>query len=531
MNKKTEQILTVALCFGIIISGTAIVPTKTASAVHNCDEVDALIMGFSFGFVNKDKCSNNHVAHAIQELNEIDESQTKVDLHSRGVTQTSESQNFGATYYNYLQDSETVAWSKAEVAIVESFENGDTKATAKSNAKEAISDYYSVKQINLINSWNSTVLGYDQLRNRSEQEGFTDYVRVIDHASSCRDAVYDGTGTYAYSLVNGSSKTQVTVNWHGDNSDCGGASNAGSQSVHFDTSYVIGTYSDGSTWDDYTLNNQNNSYYIYSADGTNDDMKGMEVQAPNSDYDRVVMVNFADYVMANEEIKTKNSELQNEADAFVEAIWSDLEGGAIDSSDVLSKNTIMFQYGTDTQGSASYYDMLGATASMGLESPNINSTGTMAIDYKGGSHEGILFGNVSSGTWQVGTTYNTTNISGPVLFARTDGTMLDLNGEFTLKSATTKSGDSKDSVDTQTYNYQTSNTTELQETLDRLNSLNAELEARKAAIGSGGGGSGDSTNNNFTLPSWLTQTFFGVPMYGFILVGIGALFVWGKSKN
>jgi hypothetical protein len=212
----------------------------------------------------------------------------------------------------------------------------------------------------------------------------------------------------------------------------------------------------------------------------------------------------------------------------VDAIWQDYQDGNINSSDVLSRTTTMFEYGSRAQN-GSYYDVIGASAAMGLETPNLNETGQMTItDGAGTTHQGMLFArNPPNNEWVVGQTYDPANISGPVQFATTDGEMMQLDRPFTVESATDKEGNSRDSVGTTRYNYQTADTSETTGKYDDLLGLTGELQQRSESVDSNGGG---GSSGGGTLPNWLTQTFFGIPVWAFAAVFLLILVLFGGGS-
>jgi hypothetical protein len=136
--------------------------------------------------------------------------------------------------------------------------------------------------------------------------------------------------------------------------------------------------------------------------------------------------------------------------------------------------------------------------------------------------------NPPNGKWEVGKTYNPKNISGPVQFASKDGSLRELEEPFTLDSATDKSGASRSTVETKDYNYRTANTSETREKYNRLLGLTGELQQRSESVESEGGGGGGSSGGS--LPDWLTQSFFGIPVWVFAALFLLALVIFGGGS-
>jgi hypothetical protein len=165
---------------------------------------------------------------------------------------------------------------------------------------------------------------------------------------------------------------------------------------------------------------------------------------------------------------------------------------------------------------------------MGLESPNLNKTGTMVVEDNttGLEYEGILFSETApNGSWETGKQYNSANIPGPQFVITTEGEEINLNGNFTVKSIKDKDGNSVNTVDTKEYNYVTEDAGELASKTQQSKELIREINSRsvEASGGKSSNGSGDSSGNfNFSLPSWLEGSIYGIPYW---LIGIAVLVV------
>jgi hypothetical protein len=522
MNPYIRKFATVVLVLTIVSSGImpmGLSPIGESEAIHDCSSVDALAYGFSLGYVNEDKCTNNHVEQAVEEVRDAETSQDKVDIYSSASAQKEQSRNFEVVYDNYLQDTESVAWMKAEAAIARAYENGSTKAEAKVAAKEAIADYYAKKQINLYRSWNTHLQSFKYLNQRAKQEGFTGFV----HNET--DTNYNSWSTgpnvlaiesHNVTLVNGTNQTQNGFRLSGE---------SGTDVGLGDSAYVTPATKKNYSVYDYSTGDKKSVWF---------EINSVNVSAPNSNYDELNYMEIQPYMDRWKEIEAKNDNLQNESDAFVDATWQDYQDGNINSTDVLNRNTIMFEYGTSAQGNGSYYDVIGATAAMGLSTPNMTNAGTMEITIPdaNNTYEGMVFArNPPNNQWEVGKTYNPDNISGPVMLGTTSGNMFEVKRNFTIDSATTKDGTSQSTVNTTNYNYKTANTTELQAKYDKLLKLTQELQERsETADGdstSDGGSGSDSTN-------WQDELFakyFGIPLIGWGLASMLVMWLFAKTGS
>jgi len=385
----------------------------------------------------------------------------------------------------------------AESAIAQAYKNGSSEAVAKAEARAAISDYYASKQVNMIERWNVTVesmLSAEEVaKNQSGvDDAFVQYAFTTSQGTFYRDISSD-VSTREVELVNGSTKDVK----------------------------MIQTYSNS----DYTV------YYSVwgtkKGDGSDTDVASsseswVRVKAPDSNYDKIQMMKHGGYETAWDRTQALNTDLQNEVDPFVNATWTAFQNGEINASDVLSRNNLMFRYGTDALNNTdqSLYDSTAALASMGLDTPNINSTGSMTVVYEGVTYEGmVLAREAPNGTWETGTTYNTSNIGGTVLLATTDGERIDMEGEFRLESMKNQDGDQIEETQATKVVYKTSNTTELLNKMEEIAELRAQIEATKPKAGSGGT-SGDGSDFLAALASFLGISAGAAAV---VLVGAGVL--------
>jgi hypothetical protein len=350
-----------------------------------------------------------------------------------------------------------------QVEVAKAYKNGSTEAQARYEAEKAIEGYYSVKQRNLIAQWNTHAATIKRLKNVSEMEANMsgDFISA-SHSNDQYDTQYTSLNemrTVNVTLANGTAveTTEIVA------------------STSSNTFTVTPAYHNGGAA--YTLD-----WFI--------------VQAPTSSYDKAVAWNRTRYSEPWNKIETQNSALISEAKTFVNATYADFDSGEANASDVIDANTAMFEYGTRSGSeNESLYNSVGALAMMGFDTPNLNSSGTMDVSYGGTTYTGMLLArNAPNGSWSANTTYNTSNITGPVMLATTGGEKIDLSGSFTVDSMRAKDGSNIESVNTTQYAYKTSNATELMEMQNRLTSLRQEIEERQPSGGGGIGGLGGSSS-------------------------------------
>jgi len=488
LTRLKSILLAVLIVSSVILASPGV---GAVAALHDCSTKDAAVYGFSFGYINEDKCAENHVEQAVEEVRTAETNQDKVDIYVAALGQKDNSEDYHAVYGNYVNDSENVAWMKAEAAVAEAYKNGATKSQAKARAKEAIEEYYAVKQINLIEAAATHGEAMHYMVNRSHhQEGFEQFLLTArdhpDYYLGSSGSTSTGLDkSYTLELVNAT--TYETTAWHPQ------WGYGASERWQVDQKYV--TFSNG------------------PADAT-----GIIVEAPNSNYEDKIAVNFTEYHFQWQRLKQSNRELQSESDVFVDAIWQDLEDGNLDPNKIESRTTKMFEYGTKAQQNDSgFNDVIAANAAMGLETPNLNGTGQMTVETgSGNTYDGLLSArDVPGGAWQTGQTYDPANFDGPVYLSTVDGEQKRLTRPFTVRGAVDRDGNEQSTVETKRYNYQTTNSSRLSSQMEDLLTLQQDYQQRSESVDSNGGG---GSSGGGTLPDWLTQSFFGIPVW--VLAGL-----------
>jgi len=509
-REKVAAPVVALLLLSTAVGSPAVGVAAAASSTEECKGVDAIVYDmvtigeYSLADQEEHPCSPKYQrAQAIEELKNDSATQEKQDIYNAALEQQANTETFTDVQSNYLNDSRSVAWMHAETAIANAYANGSSKAVAKSKAKQAVQDYYATKQVNMIERWNVTVAATATLRKTAEnQSGINSrYVRV-DSPTHSHDGhtdqpwIKDVNATTTVSLVNASSHGVKAIVVDENHEDCGPEC-WGNQEYYYTLASGVST------------NEQNTAYNI-------------EVMPPNSDYEKVEYLHFAEYKTRWDRVETLNSDLQNEVDPFVNATWTAFQNDEINASDVISRNNLMFRYGTDALNNSnqSLYDSTAALSTMGVATPNINSTGSMTVIYRNVSYTGmVLAQEAPNGTWETNTTYNTENIGGVVMLATTEGERIDMEGNFTLQEMKNQDGDQINQTSATKVVYRTSNTSEVLDKMERILELRAQIEATKPKAGGGG-----TTSDGSSLLDRLAA-FLGVSVgaAAAVLVGVGVL--------
>lgn len=465
------------LVFSAFGGGLAVQP---ASATHDCSNVDSLVFFGSLTILNYDKCAQDHTAGSVEDVRDASTNQTKMDIYNAALSQNAQQRSATSVYDNYLNDTEATAWMAAEAAIARAYKNGSSKALAKSKAKKAIQDYYAVKQKNLVGTWNANVVAVHILAERAANESDIGGQYVDIEASGYSDSgtyLHDNPGNGTIQLVNSSSA---------------------------DIRYLNGYFSDASATYEY---HGSQTIGIVRQPGSTSNGGQMNyphtvwVDAPDADYSRIALMKPAEYRNRWNRIESQNSALQSEVDPFVNSTWDAYTAGTINATDVLSSVNQMERYGTDYQnGSTNLYNSVAALSALGLDTPELNGTGTMAVTYNTVDYHGLVMAREApNGSWQANTTYNASNISGPVFLVTTDGKKIDLSGNFTIGTISSTDGSTVTEVTATKVVYKTANTSELLDKMQRIEELRKDMESKEQSAASDSSGSGTPIDPKYLL--------------------------------
>ncbi|WP_435065631.1 hypothetical protein [Halobaculum sp. EA56] len=467
-SKLLAPIFAVMLVMSLMAGGVGVQP---ASASHDCSPLDAMVGFATFWQVNFDKCGS-HTDSSVQEVREASTNQTKVDIYNAGTSQKAAIQTHLTVTDNYLNDTSAAAWMRAEAAIAEAYKNGSSKAVAKNKARQAIANYYAIKQLNLIEQWNNSVVAYEILdrRARNESNISDGYLYVA--------FTYDGNDGIGPEYLNKTEGTITLVN----------GTSVGAKEFKF-----AGTWYQSSQNVTLGINDGQKTYYNPDS-GSSDSwtIQNLNISAPDSNYEDLRYTQLAKFKTQWNRIQEQNDNLQTEVDPFVNNTWDAYQAGTINATDVLSSVTQMSKYGADySTDSGNLYNTVAALSALGLDTPELNGTGTMTVMVDNVEYHGLVMARQApNGTWEANTTYNASTIDGPVFLVTTDGQKLDLDGEFRIASISSTDGTTIKNVTTTKVVYKTSNTSELLDKMERIEELRKDMESKEqAAAGDGSGGS------------------------------------------
>ena len=429
---------------------------------------------------------------------EVDNLEDALALYQQAATQEGMVDTFHTTYSNYMSDTQDIAWLQAERAIAQSAADDLSETEAQINVEQNVSDYYTTKQHNLIETWNTHIATLESIHAQDD----TDRVEVAD-----RSAGYYHTEDNWFIKEDGSQNTgESIVEIVGFNNKSITLANGNTTQVNQIQLRAAG-YGDTNNWFNATANYNpfggltQVSHSYGPAEFRFKSSAQVRVKPPQaSSYTQQVLYLYgSNWEDPYQNATQLHSEVLTETDTFVSNAYADLRAGNINATDVLSNVNLMNHYMTNANSdNLTFNDALVALAASGVSTPNLNETGWMDISYNPHSanttntYEGVLMSSQAppNGTWETGVQYDSENISGNQMIARLDGSIKNLNGTFAIETVYDRSGDERNVsvIDSPDRDYSVANTTDMQALITELGDLRAQLDELQEANGTGGGG-------------------------------------------
>jgi hypothetical protein len=412
-------------------------------------------------------------------VTELDNTETKTEVYQSLKTAQTGASILNDTQNDWLEDARNTALIVGKNAYIRALNNGSTKSAAKTEAKQAVDDYYAIHQIQVIEEFGVRADQLVYAQHRLESAGissnntgddYNGYIRVWNTHSdgSTYYGEYKGgiseRKNVTYTLLNGSS-------YEGTGFGVGASGNDATVSA---TSGAVTKPSDSQiTWHEVRVESV----------GGNPKFTFMDLSEEPARWDRIT---------------AQRNSVHDEIDTFVNNTYSAYQGGEITNEDLVDPYLAAREYGPDPENYSAW-----ATTTLTLMGQNtpetLENTGNFTVtdQTRNETLNGILLSdeNPASGSFAAGETYDATALNGTQYVVTADG-VEELTGNFTVESITTKTGESVESADYREINYTTTSTEGYQEVLDELAQTQAEIDAlqeeARAPTGGGGiGGGGD----------------------------------------
>jgi hypothetical protein len=511
---RARRLLVVVAVLALVVQASA--PGAAQSSPETPEECDRGYLESTWQVItgtydyNSGKC---HEARAHQNA-------TAADIYASGLALADMQQGAQVSLGNNLEYSRTVVRAAAKAEAVRQFQNGSNQSVTEAAVNETIEEYYATLQANLLETHDAQLAQVEYNYNAENQEGlavlwFEGSNNKLEPWGESLDLAWSLTGSdgvvsfenYSTSLVNG-----TTVNYTGMTQQGG--------NVHefLDTGHDTAEIGVSPTQD------ETNVYLIY-----------------DGEY----------YKESWNRIESMTSGVKSNATAYVGDLYATYDNASdLNVTEVLDPLTLAQEFNTNLNSTGSYGWQAAEIGLTGIEGSvnesftiqytpfsnhtvenipgGLNQTSEPVYRYNTGQTvniSGTFFTSwapaSTNGTFQTGTTYNTSNADSPVMFVvqTENGThTAELDGEFTITELTdVTTGDSLNETTLETKNQQTWNASSTREELRAL----AEYRDSVSGTYSTGGGSGGFNLGGLSLG--------GAALGGLVTLG-AALLVLGNDN-
>ncbi|WP_411964535.1 hypothetical protein [Haloferax sp. YSMS24] len=392
--------------------------------------------------------------------------------------------SYSTTTQNRLQDTRTIAYSKAKISIINDLNNDTALTQAKNNANISAADYYAQVEANTLRDWNAKMA---EMKYINGSEATVYHYEPGDTQQEWQPLgewgdIPEGFYEYPYTLTNGSTiNVTVFMQGHYENED----PNDGT----IDEIVLVAPLPDSEldAVADYiaTLHPTDSGYGYSQYTGPAD---GIGIKDPVSTNNTVIIQN-QDYRDILNEIYNQKQQVTNNMGPVADGYYSTYNAGDIDSTDLarMDPSVIANEAGTEFNSTGYYSYAAMQLAAIGYKG-NLNNSHTLTVHNANGSDtivNGTLFytGDDAPAGWDTGTRYNFSDYNGTFYFAfqETNSSgiydLSDYGDGFTITEATNvKTGETVNTTSAHQYVYEDTNATALQDQIDELTQLRQELE-------------------------------------------------------
>jgi len=460
--------------------------------------------------------------------------QTNVSLYQAGLQTDAGNNQYFDLFQNQLETTEEVAWMRAERAAARAATNGSTETAANVDVSESLEEYYTVHQRNYLDKWNMYVAGLESYKSQAQTTPY-DMFTVRHHKTegsnsanqydpTLQDIGIDGFSNTSITLFDGSSmevrSPDLTITAHSEYD--GGIT----ETQTFSLTPKNANERKSVTWThtpyDTTANLNLSTVPRY-----------IQLNPPNEDYDTRNWLSFQRYQTEYERMDTQLDNMTTQTEDWLSGVYPALNDGTINPEDLVSNINRMFNYAAEGGANATYSESYVALASLGLDPAGNSSYLSLTYEHDGTSgsvtNDGMLLSDTApGGSWEVGKTYDSGNISGPQMVVTVNGSEHTINGTFEINGAYNDDGTeiSNPTLDAPGNDYEVSNTTETQQLVQQLSKKINEYHNRTAPDAGGGGGNGlggvGGLGNIFGGLASSVAGLLGIPLRQVVVAG-GAL--------
>jgi hypothetical protein len=532
-RKTCASVLMAALIVGAAVTGAVTLRETEYSPVGQSNAIACggacIVAGGTIAFAAGGLAYKEFVHKPqLQDIQEAEAKDTKINIYEQAVAQGQNTENINASFSNYLSDTKSIATMEGKNAYIRALNNGTSEAIARSKAKEAVAEYYAVKQHQLIAQWKTSIEVAKTLDENAEsttgvaadfvtmdQPGWYVHTDQGKYKFKSSAEVKNWKVPGSQTLTNGSTVSVPGIKY-------GGGSQANADQPH-GIATIRGLWATNS---DFSLSDTssatfNESYYFYLAGGgtynSYPKWHGVKVGAPTDSYSPSTWMDFEKFARNWQEIEAQNDEAQQRIDDFVNATYGGYQQGEISNEDLVDPYLTARDYSPEGEAYGAF--TLSSMQSMGHDMPaNVGGMKHMNISTPNGLYQGVLLsdGLPAGDEFQVGQRYNATNLDGQQ-FVATKDRMVELTDWFEIQSIYGTDGErlNQSSVSYRNVSYQTSNVEDFQKLMQDLRESQAQINARQQNLTESGGGGG--------LFSGLSSLPFGGLGVAAVVVAIVAL--------
>lgn len=459
----------------MLVASSIPAPVSATHDMERCDEFDQFLWGVSFGITNSHCDPQDIYDNAEDEINAMKEAaanRTETDMYASATTVQEDHDQQLITRNNYLEDSRSVAWGKGQDAAWSAYKNGANESEMKAAFNETVTDYYTRMEMEVAKRAETDMVRLAYIASIANNDtGISDEWLEVNGYNADTQSLTGSTDNVTWTLLNGTTMTLETAMFR--------ESSAGSEFNY----PLMGPMRSGS-YD--TANTP-------GAPSPTTDTYNMTVPSLDSEHPSKIIWEEDRMTAVVDSIESKDQMVRDNGALWVESVYADAQNGTVNATDHVSTTTIAQEWATDYNTTGYYAYAAAVFANSGWYVPDQNTTGTMTISTGQGTYEGQLFsqGAPPSGVWETNVTYDADYINGTQLFATSDGRTIELNSTFTITEMYNRDGARIQTTTPQTYDYQTTNTSEYTALQNSLSELRETINAMDT---SGGGGSSSSND-------------------------------------
>lgn len=441
-----------------------------------------------------------------------DPAATQTTLHGMAVSEWESQQAIQTVMHNYGEDTETLASLEGRHAIASEYENGSSATVADGESRAAIRDYYSVRQINTLESFSKSQAQFAHIGNLTneadiERDFLYWYAEWGDDATSYewKTGFTGELNTYNYTLANGTThEYQIAELEHysGNTGEWNPVSYNLSDVPDDGSSWFVHSPGDGSSV------NMSGRYVVrdsYTGTGYN-----IEDGLPSS-----TVFDVHEWKGQLNQWDQQSAEMITEYQNIAPDLYDAMDNGTVSPQQVRSAEG-MVRYMSGDADTQSGDFRLALHHTLGLQNANMSSVGTMVVQYEGATglewnsspdgdrepiytddvnetYEGMLFSaDVPAGGFETNGSYHTDNLNGTTMIVGEDGDTTFYNGTLTIEAMYGPDGNEVQNASWSAPEY---GTYDVQAFIDYLEE---NEDARQTIINSGSSG-GDGGIN---WPDW-----------------------------